>query len=284
MRTTHRLGMRLLSLTLSVLCALSMASTASATTADAFPKEDKTPVQSQTLTTIVRADAYFGATNIGQMEHGTQITVLGTYNSFYKVDCYDMVGYIAKSQVRQTEDGTYIIDCKEDSDETGVMNYTNHVDALKMRHSMLKLAQEQLGEPYIYGGNGPYGFDCSGLTSYIYRNHGITLQRRASLQLQDGVVVAKEGLQVGDLLFFKEPGETYPVSHVGMYAGDNQMIHAGTKGIAYADLDSYWYSSNYLCARRIVITDSSKTVMPLGVGLEGNAVAQRAMARRRIFD
>ncbi len=213
---------------------------------------------SQTLTTLVRKGAYYTATVIGQMVDGTEVTVLETRREFYKVDCYDMTGYIAKSQIEYTEDGKYYVNCNADSSETRTMTYTDHADALILRHSLLALAKEQLGEPYIYGKTGPYGFDCSGLTYYLYDQHGIGLHRTASTQLQDGIIVAKEGLQVGDLIFFRETWESYPASHVGIYVGDNQIIHAGSNGIEYADLDFDYFYKYYLCARRIVNTGAAQ--------------------------
>ena len=258
----------MLSLVLSLVCVLSCAQGV-----NAFP-EAKSRTKTQILTTVIRDNSSESANIIGKMENGTEIKVLGTFGKYYRIDCYDMLGYIKVSQVTYTEDGKYIIRCREDSPDTGVLAYYDHVEAQTMRESILALAKEQLGEPYIYGGNGPYGFDCSGLTSYLYRNHGVTLQRRASLQLTDGVVVAKADMQVGDLVFFKEAGETYPVSHVGMYAGNNQIIHAGTNGIAYASLDSYWYGTYYLCARRIINTDQTKVARPSNTGGVGGAVVR----------
>lgn len=248
MRKPLRWGLRILSLLLCLMCLLTLARPAAVAEAEQ---------SNQTMTTVVRNGGYYDAAVIGQMIDGTEITVLDQTGSFYVVDCYDMKGYIAKSQIAYTDD-KYYVDCQAGSSETCTMGYTEHSEALALRHSLLALAREQLGEPYIYGSTGPYGFDCSGLTSYLYSNHSISLHRTASTQLQDGVVVAKEGMQVGDLVFFRESWETYPASHVGIYVGNNQIIHAGDNGIEYADLDDYYCSRNYLCARRIVNTDAAR--------------------------
>ena len=250
MTKSRSLGMRLLSLALcfaSVLCFVQPA------------KASEAEEKQTTLTTVVRNGAYASATVIGQMEDGTEVSVLADKNDYYKVDCYDMTGFIAQSQILHTEDGKYYVNCVADSDETRSMTYEKHSDALRLRHSLLALAREQLGEPYIYGHTGPYGFDCSGLMYYLYANHGIQLNRTASKQLQDGIVVAKEGLQVGDLIFFRESWEYYPASHVGIYAGNNQIIHAGNRGIVYADLDFDYFAKYYLCARRVINTTATQT-------------------------
>lgn len=82
----------------------------------------------------------------------------------------------------------------------------------------------QVGKPYVYGGGGPDSFDCSGLTQFAYAAAGISLPHSSSGQSQMGVPVAPLDLQPGDLVFYYEP-----VSHVGIYIGDGQIVHAGTE-------------------------------------------------------
>ena len=213
--------------------------------------------QNQTLTTIVRLKSGSGATPIGQLENGTKVSVLGQSGDYYKVDCYDMVGYIAKSQIVHTENDEYYVNCDTSSSETRVLTYTDHAKALELRHSLFALAKKQLGSRYVYGGTRPGAFDCSGLMSYLYGQHGIGLHRTAAQQLQDGIIVPKDALQVGDLIFFYEPGRTYPCSHVSIYVGNNQIIHSGSRGVCYADLDVDYFVDYYLCARRIVNTNAA---------------------------
>lgn len=271
MTKPKKLGMQILCLALSIVCLLCSVQGVAAT-------ED---TRQQTLTTKVRNGSYYDATVIGQMEDGTQVNVLDRQGEFYKVDCYDMTGYIAMTQIIHTDDDKYYVNCKEDSSETGTFSYTDYADALTMRHSLLELAQAQLGKPYIYGSTGTRGFDCSGLMYYLYSNHGVSLHRRASEQLQDGIIVAKEGLQVGDLIFFRETYETYPASHVGIYAGNNQIIHAGSNGIEYADLDYSYFYKYYLCARRIVNTNSAQLQEPVTAISANSAMARSVTFGRR---
>lgn len=271
MTKSKNLGMRILSLALCLVCLLPCLMGVSAT--DEETKE-------QTLTTMVHNGSSYRSTVIGQMEDGTQVTVLDRAGDFYKVDCYDMTGYIAASQITE-ENGQYYIKCQEDSTETGVMEYTDYAEALALRHSLLELAQAQLGKPYIYGSIGTRGFDCSGLMYYLYSQHGTELQRRASQQLSDGIIVAKEGLQVGDLIFFRETYETYPASHVGIYAGNNKIIHAGSNGIEYADLDYSYFYDYYLCARRVVNTKGAAVTEPATVVTATSAMARSLPTGRR---
>jgi len=250
MTRPKHLGLRLLSLALCLVCLVGIVRPASAA-------QEQQPAK--TKTTLVHNSPYESAAVIGQMEDGTEVTVLEKRNGFYKVDCYDMNGYIATSQIKHTKDGKYYVNCKAKSGETKTMAYTDRDTAMELRHSILALAKEQLGEPYVYGSIGSYGFDCSGLMYYLYGEHDISLQRTASKQLQDGIIVAKEGLQVGDLVFFRERWEYYPASHVGIYAGNNKIIHASSsRGIEYADLDFDYFYENYLCARRIIHTNTAQ--------------------------
>ena len=241
----QKIGIRIASLALVLFCLFCQ-------TGFAFAQQETAQT---TLTSIVRNRAAYNGANIGRLENGTAVTVLGQRGSFYKIDCYDMVGYIAKSQVVHNEaEDKYYVNCAENSSETVEMTYVEQEEVLYLRHQILELAKKQLGTPYVYGGTRPGGFDCSGLMYYLYGEHGFALHRTASQQLQDGIIVAKEGMQVGDLVFFREYYETYPASHVGIYAGNNQIIHAGSEGISYADLDGAYFSDYFLCARRIVNT------------------------------
>lgn len=106
-------------------------------------------------------------------------------------------------------------------------------------------ALAQVGDPYVYGATGPNSFDCSGLTSYSYRAAGITIPRTSKAQSTFGTPVAKADLKPGDLVFFYSP-----VSHVGMYIGNGQMVHASTAGkpVAVVSLDSM---PSYAGARRV---------------------------------
>jgi cell wall-associated NlpC family hydrolase len=96
-----------------------------------------------------------------------------------------------------------------------------------------KAAAEMLGKPYRYGAEGPNSFDCSGLTSWAFQKVGITLPRASSQQARVGTPVSRDQLQPGDLLFFYQP-----VSHVGIYVGDNMMINAPQTGdvVKYSDI------------------------------------------------
>ncbi len=89
----------------------------------------------------------------------------------------------------------------------------------------LQAALSKLGSPYVYGATGPNAFDCSGLTQWAFKQVGISIPRTAEAQAGSGTAVSRDQLQPGDLVFFYSP-----VSHVGIYAGNGNVVHASTEG------------------------------------------------------
>lgn len=114
----------------------------------------------------------------------------------------------------------------------------------------VSLAREHLGTRYVWAGSSPGGFDCSGFTYYVYKQLGVSLARTATEQFHTGVQVSKPS--VGDLVFFT----TYErgASHVGIYIGNNQFIHAssGAGKVTITSLSDAYYSKRYLGARRVL--------------------------------
>ena len=107
----------------------------------------------------------------------------------------------------------------------------------KREQNLLGIANKWLGVKYRYGGTDKDGVDCSGLVYNVYYEYGIILPRTADQQYNFIKRVEYDNLQVGDLIFFSSGGK---VSHVGIYTGNNTMIHASTsKGVIYQDLSQY---------------------------------------------
>lgn len=116
-----------------------------------------------------------------------------------------------------------------------------------------QLALQYKGYPYVYGGSGPNGFDCSGFTMYIYKQFGYKMSHGASYQYNDGTYVNKSDLQPGDLVFFTPWPSGSGIGHVGIYIGNDEFIHASTSttGVIISSLNSGSYVRRYYGARRI---------------------------------
>jgi cell wall-associated NlpC family hydrolase len=130
-------------------------------------------------------------------------------------------------------------------------------DSLEVQDSTLSIlivdeALSHLGVPYVYGGTGPSGFDCSGLVFKVFGEHGIPLPRTAGAMASMGEAVSREDLQPGDLIIFQNPG------HVGIYIGDGNFIHSSSYrniGVTITPIDQSNYVRRYSTARRVIQPD-----------------------------
>ncbi|MDT8901895.1 C40 family peptidase [Anaeroselena agilis] len=115
---------------------------------------------------------------------------------------------------------------------------------------IIQAALRYLGVPYVFGGNTPDGFDCSGFTRYVFARGGFGLPRMADEQYALGRSVSKAQLRPGDLVFFTT--YTDGASHVGIYLGEGKFISAtSSRGVAIDRMaDSYW-GPRYIGARRV---------------------------------
>lgn len=112
------------------------------------------------------------------------------------------------------------------------------------------VALQQVGAAYSYGGASPAGFDCSGLVQYSYRQAGKRVPRTTSQLWNSAGAISHDDLRVGDLLFFRFDGK---MSHVGIYVGDDQFVHAPSTGrlVTVESLDAEYYSRALIRAGRL---------------------------------
>ncbi|MFE1166642.1 NlpC/P60 family protein [Nocardiopsis sp. NPDC058789] len=105
--------------------------------------------------------------------------------------------------------------------------------------AVLDFARAQIGKPYVWGGTGPDGYDCSGLTQAAWAQAGVSLPRTTYDQVNAGTPVSRDQLQPGDLMFFYDVSAP---SHVGIYAGNGMMIHGSnpSKPLEEVSLAAYW--------------------------------------------
>lgn len=182
----------------------------------------------------IRSGPGTGYSKVGSLGKGRCVKVLSVQNGWYQING----GYVSAAYVEETE-------------------YTP-VAASEQGQALADYALQYVGYRYVYGGSSPSsGFDCSGLMQYTCSQFGYSINRTASSQLQNGVSVSWDELAPGDLVFFKRPGSTTskPVTHVGMYIGNGQFVHASDYGVGVivSNLSDAYYTTGYVAARRIAV-------------------------------
>ena len=190
----------------------------------------------------VRSGPGTGYGKLFSLNDGAVVTITGISSGWYKISYNGKTGYVSSD---------YMVTCKDSAGSRGDASAAPASSSLGQQ--VVDYAKQFLGKPYVYGASGPNSFDCSGFTTYVYKHFGYTLNRTATGQLSNGTAVSKSELRPGDLVFFKSGGSK-PVSHVGIYVGNGQFIHASTNGVGevrYDSLNSTHYNNAYVYARRI---------------------------------
>ena len=186
---------------------------------------------------------------------GSFFAVTGKTDGWYQIACNGRTGYVSADyvvertldQILAEKDTTPVVD---PDDGVPVADPADYDRALA--DQIVDYALQYLGYPYVYATAGPDSFDCSGFTSYVYKHFGYSLHRSSYDQLKDGKAVQKADLLPGDILLFSRTGDV--VTHVGLYIGNGEFIHASTSttGVIISDLYSDYYVQHYYAARRII--------------------------------
>ena len=210
----------------------------------------------------IRTAAKSGSTSLGTVSQGTVIAVTGIEpGGWFAVTYNGISGYVASqyvlicptSALTGTADKPAENTTTEGSPAEAPAETPATPAASASGSSIVSIAQQYLGVPYVYGGSSASGFDCSGFTMYVFAQVGIKLPHGATSQLSYGTEVSRSDLQPGDLVFFQDYG--YTASHVGIYIGGDQFIHASSSYynghcVVITSLSETYYNNHYLTARR----------------------------------
>ena len=185
----------------------------------------------------VRKGAGTNYSVIATVKSGQKVGILSSKNGWYNVLLSNgKKGWVSSKYIKVSN-----------GDPNSVLQ--DNTDTNKAA-KIVALAKKQLGKPYEWGAEGPNSFDCSGLTYYVYKQHGITLPRSSKAQSQKGKTISKSNLQAGDLVFFNTNGSG--VSHVGIYIGNGNMIHSTKPGdvVKTTSINSSYYKNKFVTAKR----------------------------------
>lgn len=196
---------------------------------------------------------------VDKVSGGEKVFIFGFNCGWYKVKYDGQIGYIRSDLVTLTEvpyenSGSSNTYGKSSSGSSSSSSSSGSSNA-SLGQQIAATAKKYIGCAYIFGGTSPSGFDCSGFVQYIYKLYGYNLYRTADVQLNNGYSVSRSNLQPGDLVFFANTyNTTAAASHVGIYIGDGQFVHAANSyyGVKTDYLSTDYYNSRYVGARRIV--------------------------------
>ena len=189
---------------------------------------------------------------VTKLYEGNVAKIIGINNAWFKVQYGGQTGYISPDYVEivKYSGGT-------GSSGTAAVSAVSHAStssASGTRQQIVDYAATLLGCKYVYGGNSPSGFDCSGYVKYVFAHFGVNLSRTSASQYSNSVRISKSDLNVGDLVFFSQTRGSSKVGHVGIYVGGGQFIHAASpgKGVRYDSLSDSYYSSHYIGSGRVL--------------------------------
>ena len=177
------------------------------------------------------------------IENKAYVTVLACYDGWYLVRCqYGTEGYIRSDYLNLTT----IASSRSGSSTAG-------------NSSVVSVAKRFLGVRYVYGGASSRSVDCSGFTMLVFRQFGVSFPHSASGQWTSGKgkkIYSKSALRAGDLVFFRDPkvAKGKAASHVGIYIGNNQFIHASSSSrkVTYGTIASGYHSRYFIGGLRVV--------------------------------
>ncbi len=217
----------------------------------------QTPSPLQALGYTIQVGAFSQPDNAFRLQEKLQSQGIDAYHflhesGLYKVRFGDHASYATARAEAESLRGKSLIDAffivAPEEHTAARIGRTGQGD---LRHELVFTAHRYLGIPYRWGGTTvKEGFDCSGLTLVVYRLNGLNLPRVSRDQFSSGRPVEKSDLKKGDLVFFATNGGKR-VSHVGIYIGNGNFIHAPRKGktVRIASLSAPFFKKTYMGGR-----------------------------------
>lgn len=200
----------------------------------------------------VRENPSASSMRLGQLNKGDEVYGLDL-GEWFEFDFNGNKAYVSKAflssekpVVEEPKEEPQQQESEQEQQETP--SYPTNSSAVE---TVVNAALAQVGKPYVWASSNPsVGFDCSGLTSYAFRQAGININRIAADQYSNGTPVSKDNLVRGDLVFFSYGGG---IGHVGLYIGNGQFVHAAnySTGVIVSNLNGY-YSNVYAGAVRVI--------------------------------
>ncbi len=182
----------------------------------------------------VRSGAGTDTSKVGSLSKGSVVQVLETVNGWYRTE----KGYISSD---------YAVKCDE---PTAATSADSDSSSSSLGQKIANMAKTFVGYPYVYGGSSPKGFDCSGFTSYLYRQYGIDIGRTVSAQLKNGRKVSRSEVRPGDVLIYDTHGKG--ASHACLYIGNGNFVHASTpkSGVKINNMNQNYYKNRLVAIVR----------------------------------
>jgi cell wall-associated NlpC family hydrolase len=182
---------------------------------------------------------------VGKAYKGNTVQILDSSNGWYKVKLSNGTIGWASAQYISTSGNT-----GNNGGDTGSNNGATDTNKAQ---AIINTARAQLGKPYVWGAEGPNSFDCSGLIYYVYGQHGIKMPRTSREQANVGTTISKSNLQPGDLIYSSTDGSG-GVSHVGIYIGNGEMIHAPNSNsvVKVTNINSSYWQNTFVKAKRVI--------------------------------
>ncbi len=208
----------------------------------------------------VREEPNAESNKVATIKRGDKVTYYETIGEWARIITWtDKKGYIlAKHLVNKEKE---VVKVEEPKKTTTVSRGTTEKTEaskpateaqLSLAEKIVSYAKSLQGIKYVYGGYSTKGFDCSGFTKYVFAKYNISVPRSSAEYWSFGTKVDRKDLRAGDIVLFDTDGGTADVSHVGIYVGGGNFIHASTSKGKVIVMNLATYKGKYMGARRVI--------------------------------